>query len=94
MVKCGPNSKPKSQHDYVSKNSWNKETGEPLHRWVNAIDVSVLYCDVDKLADDQFRCLPKITKEYFRNNSGKETPKKFADMQKPKPRPRPQKKKT
>ena len=83
-----------SQSNYVTKNSWNKETGEPLHCWVNAIDVSVLYRDVDRLAEEQFKRLPNITKEYFRNNSGKEMPKKFANMQKPKPCNRPQKKKS
>ena len=68
--------------------AYNKETGEPLHRYIFAIDVSVLYRNVSQVDDDEYKHLPNVVKKYFRDNPNKNMPKKFDKMDKPKPKPK------
>ena len=71
--------------------TYNRETGEPLHRFIGAIDVGVIYRDVTKVDTDEFKQLPNVTKQYFRENPNKDMPKKFKNMTKPKPKSKPKK---
>ena len=68
---------------YKQETSWNKETGEPSHRWVNSIDISVLYRDPGKVEEPEFKSLPNKCKDYFRNQPNVEMPEKFTNMKKP-----------
>ena len=68
---------------YNSHQTWNKETGEPTHHWVNCIDVSILYRDTGKIEEDEFKQLPNVCKDYFRKQPNQEMPSKFKDMKQP-----------
>ena len=70
--------------------TYNKESGESLHRFINAIDVGVLYRNVDKIEEEKetYKTLPNVTKQWFRNNPKREMPSKFKRMTKPVPNPK------
>ena len=61
-----------------------------MHRFIHAIDVGVLYRNVDKLDEEKetYQKLPNVTKQWFRNNPKREMPNKFKKMTKPVPNPK------
>ena len=71
---------------------YNRETGEPTKRWINGVDVSIVYQQTHKVDEDDFRHLPAIVKTYFKNNQDKKCPQKIQSMTKPKPKPKKKKK--
>ena len=71
---------------------WNRTTGEPTMRWINGVDVSIVYQQTHKVDEDDFKILPNIVKDYFRSNSQKKCPPKIQNMERPK-KTQPKKKK-
>ena len=47
---------------------WDTTTGEPKARTIHGTDISVLYQNVEHLEEDAFQRLPKVTKQWSRNN--------------------------
>ena len=70
----------------ASHDAWNRETGEPNQRWINSVDVSVLYRNVGNVDKDEYKQLPNVCKKYFREHPQVEMPGKFKDQQKPVPK--------
>ena len=55
-----------------------------MHCFIFAIDVGVLYRNVDKLDEEKeiYKVLPNITKQWFRNNPKTGMPNKFKTQKK------------
>ena len=43
----------------------------------------MLYKNVERLDEDEFKTIPNVMKEYFRKHSKKDMPKRFKNMKKP-----------
>ena len=65
---------------------YNRETGEPTKRWIQGVDVSIVYQQTHKVDEDDFKRLPAIVKTYFKNNQDKKCLPKIQSMTKPKSR--------
>ena len=72
-----------SSNSTPKPNTYDKETGEPLHRYIFSMDVGLLYKNVERLDEDEFKTIPNVMKEYFRKHSKKDMPKRFKNMKKP-----------
>ena len=77
----------------VDDPGYNRETGEPLKRWIHGVDVSLVYQQTHKVDEDDCKYLPNVVKTYFKNHHEKNCPPKIQAMTKPKPKSKNRRKK-
>jgi len=78
-------SAPTTEKATKADQGWNSVTGEPTHRYIFGVDITVVYEQTHKLEEEDFWQIPKIIKVYFIANPTKKCPPRFYKMEKPKP---------
>ena len=86
-------SAPTTEKATKADQGWNSVTGEPTHRYIFGVDITVVYEQTHKLEEEDFWQIPKIVKDYFIANPTKKCPPRFYKMEKPKPTKKKRKKK-
>ena len=60
-----------------NRKPYNSTTGEPYQWQIQRIGITVLYGSVNKVTSDDFKYLPKITKQWFSDHLNAKCPPRF-----------------